>query len=46
MAGKAPTRVHNSNDFLNYQAGVVFAGANGSIYLSWGTSIDRGHGRW
>ena len=50
VAGKAPTRVRNSNDFLNYQAGVVFKpAANGSIYLSWGTSstppgMDGGDG--
>ncbi|TGR52276.1 TonB-dependent receptor [Mesorhizobium sp. M00.F.Ca.ET.151.01.1.1] len=50
VAGAAPTRVRNSNDFLNYQAGVVFKpAANGSIYLSWGTSstppgMDGGDG--
>jgi catecholate siderophore receptor len=50
VAGKAPTRVRNDNDFLNYQAGVVFKPtANGSIYLSYGTSstppgMDGGDG--
>jgi len=50
VAGKAPTRVRNDNDFLNYQAGVVFKPLeNGSIYLSWGTSstppgMDGGDG--
>ncbi|MBH1802279.1 TonB-dependent receptor [Stenotrophomonas maltophilia] len=46
----APTRLRNDNDFVNYQAGVVFKpAANGSIYLSWGTSstppgMDGGDG--
>lgn len=50
VAGKAPTRVRNDNDFLNYQAGIVFKpAANGSIYLSYGTSstppgMDGGDG--
>ena len=50
VAGAAPTRVRNDNDFLNYQAGVVFKpAANGSIYLSYGTSstppgMDGGDG--
>jgi len=43
-------RLRNDNDFLNYQAGVVFKPAqNGSIYLSYGTSstppgMDSGEG--
>ncbi|WP_313316732.1 TonB-dependent receptor [Stenotrophomonas sp.] len=50
VAGKAPTVLNNSDGFLNYQAGVVFKPtANGSIYLSYGTSstppgMDSGEG--
>ena len=50
VAGKAPTVLGNSDGFLNYQAGVVFKPtANGSIYLSYGTSstppgMDSGEG--
>lgn len=50
VAGKAPVRVRNDNDFVNYQAGVVYKpAANGSIYLSYGTSstppgMDGGDG--
>lgn len=49
-ATAAPTVLRNKNDFVNYQAGVVFKPtANGSIYLSWGTSstppgMDSGEG--
>ncbi len=45
-----PVLLRNQNDFVNYQAGVVFKPtANGSIYLSWGTSstppgMDSGEG--
>jgi catecholate siderophore receptor len=48
--GNAPTVLNNDNDFINYQAGVVFKPvANGSIYLSYGTSstppgMDGGDG--
>lgn len=50
VLGKAPTVFNNDNDFVNYQAGVVFKPvANGSIYLSYGTSstppgMDGGDG--
>ncbi|WP_442684028.1 TonB-dependent receptor [Stenotrophomonas sp. JC08] len=50
VAGQAPTRVRHDSDFVNYQAGVVYKpAANGSIYLSWGTSstppgMDGGDG--
>ncbi len=50
VAGKAPTVFKHDSDFLNYQAGVVFKPtANGSIYLSYGTSstppgMDGGDG--
>ncbi|WP_409475704.1 TonB-dependent receptor [Stenotrophomonas sp. Y-13] len=50
VAGKAPTVLRNSESFVNYQAGVVFKPtANGSIYLSYGTSstppgMDSGEG--
>ena len=43
-------RLRNDSDFVNYQAGVVFKpSADGSIYLSWGTSstppgMDGGDG--
>lgn len=43
-------RLANDSDFVNYQAGVVFKPtANGSLYLSWGTSstppgMDGGDG--
>ncbi len=46
----APTVLSNDNDFINYQAGVVFKPVeNGSIYLSYGTSstppgMDGGDG--
>lgn len=47
---RAPTVLPYSDSFLNWQAGVVFKpAANGSIYLSWGTSatppgMDSGEG--
>ncbi|KRG66914.1 TonB-dependent receptor [Stenotrophomonas terrae] len=50
VLNKAPTVLNNSDGFLNYQAGVVFKPtANGSIYLSYGTSstppgMDSGEG--
>ncbi len=50
VLNKAPTVLRNSDGFLNYQAGVVFKPtANGSIYLSYGTSstppgMDSGEG--
>ncbi|TDB28284.1 TonB-dependent receptor [Stenotrophomonas sp. ATCM1_4] len=50
VLGKAPTVFNNDNDFVNYQAGVVFKPvSNGSIYLSYGTSstppgMDGGDG--
>ncbi|HBK45100.1 MAG TPA: TonB-dependent siderophore receptor [Xanthomonadaceae bacterium] len=50
VVGNAPTLLRNKNDFFNYQAGVVFKPtANGSIYLSYGTSstppgMDSGEG--
>ncbi len=50
VLGKAPTVFNNDTDFVNYQAGVVFKPvANGSIYLSYGTSstppgMDGGDG--
>ncbi|WP_225764410.1 TonB-dependent receptor [Stenotrophomonas sp. Marseille-Q4652] len=50
VAGAAPTVIGNADTFLNYQAGVVFKPtANGSVYLSWGTSstppgMDSGEG--
>jgi catecholate siderophore receptor len=50
VANSAPIRVRNDNDFVNYQAGVVYKpAANGSIYLSYGTSstppgMDGGDG--
>ncbi len=50
VAGQAPTVFKHDSDFLNYQAGVVFKPtANGSIYLSYGTSstppgMDGGDG--
>ncbi len=49
-ATAAATVLHNKNDFLNYQAGIVFKPTgNGSIYLSYGTSssppgMDGGDG--
>ncbi len=50
VAGAAPTVIGNADTFLNYQAGLVFKpAANGSVYLSWGTSstppgMDSGEG--
>lgn len=50
IVNSAPTVLRNSDGFLNYQAGVVFKPtANGSIYLSYGTSstppgMDSGEG--
>ena len=50
VAGAAPTVIGNADTFLNYQAGLVFKpAANGSVYLSWGTSstppgMDGGEG--
>lgn len=50
VAGGTPTVFKHDSDFLNYQAGVVFKPtANGSIYLSYGTSstppgMDGGDG--
>ncbi len=49
-ATAAPVMLTNKNDFVNYQAGVVYKPtANGSVYLSWGTSstppgMDGGDG--
>ena len=49
-ATAAPVVLRNDNDFVNYQAGVVYKPTeNGSIYLSWGTSstppgMDGGDG--
>ena len=49
-ATAAPTVLRNDNNFVNYQAGVVYKPTqNGSIYLSWGTSstppgMDGGDG--
>ncbi|AIF48388.1 TonB-dependent receptor [Dyella japonica] len=46
----AVTHLSNDSDFWNYQLGVVYKpAANGSIYLSWGTSsnppgVDAGDG--
>ena len=50
VAGAAPTVIGNADTFLNYQAGLVFKpAANGTVYLSWGTSstppgMDSGEG--
>lgn len=49
-ATATPAVLRNNNDFVNYQAGVVYKPTpNGSIYLSWGTSstppgMDGGDG--
>ena len=49
-ASAAPAVLHNDSEYVSYQAGLVFKpSANGSIYLSWGTSatppgMDGGDG--